>query len=154
MFLSKLKVAAVGLLALLVAVAVTVAGARQAHADKKEPVKDEEAILGTWVLESIEEGGMKGGDRFKDTTLTFTADGKIMSKLGGQEQSFTYSLSPGTSLKEFTAMNDQGRTLRGIYKLAGDTLTVCFDRNGNRPDEFSSPEGTTIVLEVLKREKK
>jgi uncharacterized protein (TIGR03067 family) len=48
--------------------------------------------------------------------------------------------------------NERGRVHRAIYKLDGDTLTVCV--NGpdlERPTEFKSAEGTQIMLFTLKR---
>ena len=161
MFLSKVKVVAAVVLALSIAVAVTVACARRAVADrpaaagKDEAVKDEEKILGTWTLVSSEEGGRKAPEeRLKEATVTFAADGKLTAKQGGKEQEFTYQLDPAKKPKEFSGTNDQGRTVLGIYKLEGDTLTVCFDRGGGRPTEFASREGSLVVLEVLKRDRK
>jgi RNA polymerase sigma factor (sigma-70 family) len=155
MFLSKLKVLAAGLLALCLAVAIAAVGARQALADKKEAPKDEEKILGTWAVVSGEEGGQKAPEeRIKQAKLIFAADGKLTAKLGEREQEFTYQLGPAKKPKEFSVMDDKGRTMLGIYKLDGDTLTVCYDRSGDRPAEFASPEGTTVVLEVFKRVKK
>jgi RNA polymerase sigma factor (sigma-70 family) len=161
MLLSKVKVVAAVVLALSVAVAVPAVCARRALADKPaaagkdEAPKDEEAILGTWALESGEEGGQKAPEeRIKEGKLTFAADGKVTAKLGEREQEFTYQLDPAKKPKEFSVTDDKDRTLLGIYKLDGDTLTVCFDRGGGRPTEFASKEGTTVVLEILKREKK
>jgi RNA polymerase sigma-70 factor (ECF subfamily) len=160
MFLSKLKALAAGVLALGVAVAVIVGGARWALADKpaapgKEEAKDEEKILGTWALVSFEEGGQKAPEAWiQEAKVTFAADGKMTVKQGEKEQEFTYKLDPATDPKGFSGTNDKGRTVLGIYKLDGDTLTVCADRGGDRPTEFASKEGTTVVLEVLKREKK
>lgn len=48
----------------------------------------------------------------------------------------------------------------GIYKLDGDTLTVCYHvrdnrfAKGNRPTEFKSVAGSDAMLIVLKRAKK
>jgi len=155
MFLNKLKVAAAVLLVLCVAAAVTVVGARQALADKKETPKDEEKILGTWAVVSYEEGGEKAPEeRIKEAKVSFAADGKMTAKQGEKEQEFTYKLDPAKKPKEFSLTNDKGLTLLGIYKLDGDTLTVCLDRSGGQPAEFASKDGTTVILEVLKREKK
>jgi RNA polymerase sigma factor (sigma-70 family) len=161
MFLSKLKVVAAVVLAVLVAVAVTVGCARQALADRPSAAakdaapKDEEKILGTWAIVSFEEGGQKPpeGAMIIGARVIIAADGKMTLKQGEKEQEFTYKLSPAKKPKEISLTNDKGVTLPGIYKLDGDTLTVCFDRGGDRPAEFASPEGTTVVLEVLKREK-
>ena len=43
----------------------------------------------------------------------------------------------------------------GIYKLEGDSLTVCMDHDClERPTESASKPGTNVILVVLKREKK
>src|SRR5262245_16284978 len=45
--------------------------------------------------------------------------------------------------------------IEGIYELKDDELKICAKVFGNeRPTEFSSPDGASIVLLVLKREKK
>jgi RNA polymerase sigma factor (sigma-70 family) len=161
MFLSKLKVVAAVVLAVTVAAAGTVLCARQALADKPaaagkdQAPKDEEKILGTWAVVSHEEGGQRAPEEaIKEAKVIFAADGKMTGKQGGKEQEFTYKLDPARKPKEFDGTNDKGRTVLGIYKLDGDTLTICFNRLGDRPTAFASKEGTTAVLQVLKREKK
>ncbi|HZY84580.1 MAG TPA: sigma-70 family RNA polymerase sigma factor, partial [Gemmataceae bacterium] len=161
MLLNKLKAAGVVLLAVTAVVVGIGVCARLALADKPaaagkdEAAKDEEKILGTWALVSYAEGGEKAPEaKIRGAQVTFTADGKMTVKQGEQEQEFTYKLSPAQKPKEFSGTNAQGRTVLGIYKLDGDTLTVCYDRGGDRPAEFASNEGTKVVLEVLKRVKK
>jgi RNA polymerase sigma factor (sigma-70 family) len=162
MFLSKLKIVAAVVLAVTLATAVTVVCARQAladkpaAADKEKDQKDEEAILGAWTVESAEEGGQKAPEgAFKLAKLTFAAEGKItVIQPDGTETKGTYKLDPTKKPKEFSYTNHNNQTVPGIYKLEGDTLTVCFSRGGDAPTEFVSKEGTTIVLQVHKREKK
>jgi RNA polymerase sigma factor (sigma-70 family) len=159
MFLRKLRVAAAVVLGVTVAAGTAVwagrAPAEKPAAGKDKAPGDEEKILGTWVLVSSEEGGQKGPEELiKGARVTFAAGGKMTVKQGEKEQEFRYELDPSRDPKEFSGTNEQGRTVLGIYRLEGDTLTVCFDRGGARPTEFASPEGTTVVLEVLRREKK
>jgi len=140
------------LLALCSAVTFSAGAAR---ADKKEAPKDEKAIVGTWAVVSFEDGGRKAAKAVTgQLEVIITADGKMKAKQGEKEQEFTLKLDPTRKPKQFSATNDKGRTVLGIYKLDGDALTVCWARVGNRPTEFASKKGTSVVLEVLKRQKK
>jgi RNA polymerase sigma factor (sigma-70 family) len=163
MFLSKVKVVAAVVLALSVAVAGTVVGARRALADKPAAAgkdvapKDEEKIVGTWAFMSLVKGGQKEPEEdFKEAKLIFAAGAKLTAKLPKGEKGGTYKLDPAKKPKAITVTTEEGGTLLGIYKLEGDTLTVCLgDENDNdRPTEFASKEGTKVALVVLKREKK
>jgi RNA polymerase sigma factor (sigma-70 family) len=159
MFLSKVKVLTAVALALFAA-AATAVGARAladkpAAADKKADAKDEEKILGTWDILSIEEGGQKmPAEALKGATLVMDADGKWVAKKADDEQSGTYELDPARKPKEIRITNTRGQSLPGIYKLDGDRLTICVDKAGARPTEFVSKEGTRVYLSVLKRQKK
>jgi uncharacterized protein (TIGR03067 family) len=48
------------------------------------------------------------------------------------------------------------QTLKGIYSLEGDRLTICYsyDPQGPRPTEFKTTEATAAYLYVLVRAKK
>jgi RNA polymerase sigma-70 factor (ECF subfamily) len=160
MFLNKLKLPALILVLLAVSGAGTVIGVRHAVADKPavgekdKPASDEEKIAGAWAITAMEEGGQKAPeDSLKDAKAILTRDGNMTLKRGEQDEERTFTLDPSRNPKEISQTNAKGLTLRGIYKLDGDTLTVCMDRNGNVPTEFASKEGTTVVLVVLKRQK-
>ena len=44
--------------------------------------------------------------------------------------------------------------MEGIYQLKDDELKICLKvLGGDRPSEFNAPEGSSIVLMVLKRNK-
>jgi RNA polymerase sigma factor (sigma-70 family) len=159
MFLRKLKVVAAVLLG--VTVAGTIVCARRMPADKPaaagkdEAPKDGQKILGTWAVASCEVEGQKvPEERFKETRVTFAPEGKWTRK-GDKEEEGTYKLDPAKNPKEITFTTDERGTELGIYKLDGDTLTICLEANGNdRPTEFATKEGSMVNLIVFKRVKK
>jgi RNA polymerase sigma factor (sigma-70 family) len=161
MFLSKLKVAGAVLLAVAAAVAGTEAARRvradkPAAAGKEADPKDTENIRGTWVIVSAEKAGLKrSGDDVKGLQVVFAAGGKLIHKNGAREQEGTYTLDPTKTPKAIDA-SDGNEALQGIYKIEGDTLTLCFaapDEKG-RPTEFACQPGTKMMLLVARREKK
>jgi RNA polymerase sigma factor (sigma-70 family) len=162
MVLSKLKVVAAVVLAVTAAVVGTVVWARQAPADKptaarEVAVKDQEKILGTWAYVSVEANGKKVPEAVKDARLTFAAESKFTAiNRKGEKMGGTYKLDPARKPKQITTTNDKGKTHLGIYKLEGDTLTICIHQEdgADRPTEFATKKGTKIVLVVLEREKK
>jgi RNA polymerase sigma factor (sigma-70 family) len=164
MLLSKLKVVAAVALALTVMAAGTVVWVRPALADKpaaavkEEAPKDEEKIVGTWGYVSVEVGGKKVAEEdVKEAEMIYTAEGTFTADRGkGMKREGTYKLDPAKKPKEITTTNGEGRTHSGIYKLDGDTLTICIpeEAGAERPTEFATKEGTKVLLVVLKREKK
>jgi uncharacterized protein (TIGR03067 family) len=76
---------------------------------------------------------------------------------GEKVLNFTFRIDPAKNPKEIdlTSASDvpgaKGLTLPGIYKLDGDTLTVCRASGPEvkRPKEFKAGEG--VHLSVLKR---
>ena len=117
----------------------------------KEKVKDVDAILGTWKVEKLDEGGGKGPPAEKVATMrmTFKKDGKFtLLDYGGNEVEGAYKL--GTEGKEIdlTPEGSQGSVI-GLYKLESDAMTIvaCESREKKRPTEFKADErtGTTVI---------
>jgi len=129
----------------------------------KDPPKKEPTIVGEWVGESATAGGMalpvpQGGIKF-----TFTADGKLTVDEPGRgkaEEAGTYQIDAKKTPAEIDLNPPAGRnepTILGIYKLDGDTLTLCFHQGGpgvERPKNFESPAGAKSIVMTLKRAKK
>jgi len=125
---------------------------------KDPPAKEPPSIVGEWVGES----GTRGGQPHNPdpgTTITFTADGKLILKEGKRDkpEEGTYKADPKKSPAEIDLVpqiGGKGPTIQGIFKIEGDTLTLCFTMGSDRPKEFASPAGSEIMLITCKRAKK
>jgi uncharacterized protein (TIGR03067 family) len=109
-------------------------------------------LEGNWVVEKYIEGGMPVEKR--SGMHMSLADGKIvMQEEKGPAIGFKADPKASPSTLDLLAGT---QTVPGIYKVEGDTMTICFPKGGKgeRPTKFESPKDTEIVLMVLKRDKK
>lgn len=128
-----------------------------ADAAKDDLVKQEvERLRGTWQLVSAETDGKKAPeDNVKQTRVVF--EGQKHTVFFGDKKvvhQIPFVLDPTTKPKAVTDTLPDGRTIKGIYEIDGDTLRSCVAGPGkDRPTEFSAKEGTKQTLRVFKRVK-
>ena len=118
---------------------------------------DKDAIQGEWKIVSAKKAGK--GPAEEDVigrTLTITADEVKFHFDAG------YTLDPSKDPKRIDltpsegAGNEKGKVFQGIYKLAGDKLTIHLAHPGeDRPTDFENKDdGTNNLLLELERVKK
>ncbi len=121
-------------------------------------------LSGTWQAISFEQDGRKkfSEEEVRKVTATFHNCRYHFTPLPwAPEGSFdgTYTIDGDTeepkSFSLYPAAGPlKGQAFRGIYRLQGDTLTLCFSWPPiERPSEFRSRPNSTIVLAVFKRAK-
>ena len=130
-----------------------------AVADDKKPAAPK--LDGKWVYESQTIGGQELSPARRGEIWVEVKDGSFFRcGTGGLRQELRLTLDPAREPAEFTLAFKHPATgkvseSKGIYKLDGDRLTLCYDNSGRtRPAKFESPDGRDeIVLSVLKRAK-
>jgi uncharacterized protein (TIGR03067 family) len=126
----------------------------------KDAPKEKAGIVGTWNGEKAVAGGKELPVPEGGVSFTFTEDGKVTVKEGKRDKpdAGTYKLDPKKDPAEIDLTpppEKKEKVVLGIYKLDGDTLTLCFGKDGGeRPTKFESPEGSSVVVITLKRAKK
>jgi uncharacterized protein (TIGR03067 family) len=117
------------------------------------PKTDPPGPVGRWTVESATFAGMALPKL--DHTIPFTADGKCEthSAAGDTMMSGTFTFDPTKDPPEMdiSEPTNAGKVSAAIYKLNGDTLTICTSTDGERPKAFDAPGGSKFVLLVLKR---
>lgn len=135
----------------LAAVAVALLGG--ADAPKGDKAKEElAAFQGTWTISKLERDGADGLP--KDATIEVVFKGTEFSS-PNIRATFTFDRdkTPKTMDISYKEGPAAGRTIKAIYKLEGESLTICRARgeNDDRPGEFAAPAGSGKILLVLKK---
>ena len=138
---------------LTVAVAVFLTGAALPAPGLKDAAPKPDPIVGMWKQESIGIDGKVQPER-DDRRWEFTADGKYQRYRGGQkawDEGVPYHIDPKADPKAL----DVGRGILAVYKIEGDTLTVCVAQNElkTRPTGFEMLKNSNTALYVFKRVK-
>jgi uncharacterized protein (TIGR03067 family) len=145
--------------ALLVATALVLVAADDANdAAKKEQAK----LDGTWTVSELLYNGKdmvaasKADFKFTFKNGQATIEGNAKVKKEYAKINFKLDPSYNPKLADMTVADgvQKGAVIEGIYELKDDEFKICAKVLGKeRPTKFESPEGTSIVLMTLKREK-
>jgi uncharacterized protein (TIGR03067 family) len=128
---------------------------------EKPKIKDEEAILGTWKIESFDTDGAAGGptkEMIDGIRFIFEKDGKmkmtIMIMGQAQEQKAEFKIDSEPKLKTIDLIRD-GQAAKGLYELDGDTLklAICDGPVRDRPTELKANKDGKVALVTFKRVK-
>jgi len=125
----------------------------QQPASIKAAKSDVELIQGAWVIVGLETGGKAESDKnYRGNTFTFSKDKVVLKE--GNFPSIEFSLTlDATKSPKTIDLASKYVTLRGIYKLESDDLTLSLGIGAGRPTEFATKTGGETETFTLKRSK-
>ena len=105
---------------------------------------DAEVIQGFWQANSVEmDGQALSGPRLDNVRFLFESDRVTIYKGGERTGAYRFSLDSNHSVPEVDFVSadtsSSGASKKGIYRLQGDTLELCFGRS--RPSQFRGVDG-------------
>jgi uncharacterized protein (TIGR03067 family) len=116
------------------------------------------ALDGKWTVESLTRDG-KADETMKGATREHAGEKYSVTPKSGSNAiavAGTFTLDEGKKTIDMKPSSGRykDKTLLGIYKQDGDTLTIAFAEPGkDRPTAFESKEGTGVVVAVHKKVK-
>ena len=126
----------------------------------KEDKDDLKKFEGNWTIASWRQYGRDIDQEQLDTAKWEVKGDKYTFEMGGNQEEGKLkvdgSKKPATLDLDITSGNDKGKGQPGIYKIDGDTITVCMAAPGgkDRPKDFTSTEDDMQILVTMKRKKK
>lgn len=126
---------------------------------KEPPKAPVESIEGEWRAVLVLHGGKPHNPGGPPAIITFKGDTMTIKEGERDAEVVTFTLDPkakpATIDLRDTRGGKPGKTIRGIYLLEKDKLTVCFGMDGtDRPTEFKSEPNTKTGMFTLERVKK
>jgi uncharacterized protein (TIGR03067 family) len=118
----------------------------------KDPPKPAPIPEGRWVVEQLEQDGrVRQGQSVAGFVLVYTRTACTLEHLGREIGSEPTEFREAAGVHQVDSRANDG-VKKGIWKVDGDTLTLCESApGGDRPADYSAPAGSRRTLWVLKR---
>jgi uncharacterized protein (TIGR03067 family) len=118
--------------------------------------KDSKKLDGEWTVVRAEKDAKQLPDGERKATKVTIANGVLTIDTGKRQESVTFTLDETTKPKsiDLRPVKLPNQLERGIYKLDGDELTICWggtDKPDARPSEFKTSKDFGGRLLVLKK---
>jgi uncharacterized protein (TIGR03067 family) len=118
---------------------------------------DRERLQGSWAMVSLEINGEKAPEEEVKAARLFVEGGRYTPVFDERIISESFTLHPELTPKaiDFTYTDGprKGETVKGIYKLEGDTYVMCraIKADDARPKEFATRSDSGLALVVWRR---
>jgi uncharacterized protein (TIGR03067 family) len=114
---------------------------------------DKDRLQGTWVAMTGETlGGPLQPEELKRLTIEFDGDRVSISKVNRQREEGTFKLDTAREPRAIDLTRGDKRTMRGIYRLEENRLTLCMDDwDEPRPERFETDHKTSRMVVTLRR---
>jgi len=120
---------------------------------------DVEALQGGWTMVLVFRNGEAAPPDLAKSGELVIEDQEYRAKLGSNAMTAAIKIDSSKSPKEIdlsvSSGENKGQTLKGIYKITGDDLTICRGLTSKepRPTEFAAPLDSGLLLVTWKRSK-
>jgi uncharacterized protein (TIGR03067 family) len=116
--------------------------------------KDQEKIQGFWkAVKATASGKELPADIVAEMKMEFAGDKAYDIEECKKAGEFSFKLDPAKKPRHIDLLYKDGKKILGIYEVSGDTLKLCVGEK-KRPEAFTSPAGSDVILTVMQRVKK
>jgi uncharacterized protein (TIGR03067 family) len=126
---------------------------------KDDATNDPEPLQGGWTMVLVFRNGQEAPPDLAKSGELIIEDREYRAKLGSDSMMATIKVDSSKTPKQIdltlSTGENKGQTVKGIYKISGDDLTICrgLTARESRPSEFAAPVDSGLLLVTWKRSK-